>query len=255
MITDAWLRVQPRPVVRVRGSAHFDDYPAGGAAARAVSQSGLHPSECRLLDELEAELNGAGPGTVLLLGFEAAGRAQALLELQLSEALDLCRAEGAGTTQRSAEANLSWRSSFVRAPYLRDALVLQGFVAETFETACTWTAFPGLHESVMRAAREAAGGWTTCRFTHVYPDGPAPYFTIVCPARPGSELEQWDAIKAACSDAVVAAGGTITHHHAVGRDHRHWYGAEAPPLLFDALRAARAALDPAGIMNPGALIP
>jgi alkyldihydroxyacetonephosphate synthase len=93
-----------------------------------------------------------------------------------------------------------------------------------------------------------------CRFTHVYPDGPAPYFTVLAPARKGSELSQWDAIKAAASDAIIAAGGTITHHHAVGRDHRRWYDRQRPPAFADALRAAKAALDPAAVLNPGVLI-
>ena len=255
VITEAWLRVQPRPDVRAKGSARFASFEAGAAAARIVSQSGLYPSECRLLDELEAELNGAGPGTVLLLGFEAAGRAQALLDLQLEGALELCRQAGATSAEKSAAAASGWRSSFMRAPYLRDALALQGMVAETFETACTWAAFPGLHQCVMDAAGRALGtGWVTCRLTHVYPDGPAPYFTVVAAASEGSELEQWDEVKAACSDAVLAAGGTITHHHAVGRNHRRWYEQESPAPFQAALREARRSLDPAGIMNPGALL-
>jgi alkyldihydroxyacetonephosphate synthase len=93
-----------------------------------------------------------------------------------------------------------------------------------------------------------------CRFTHVYPDGPAPYYTILAPARPGGQLEQWAEIKAACSEAVIAQGGTITHHHSVGRDHRPWYDQQRPAAYARALRASKAELDPAGILNPGALI-
>lgn len=255
VITEAWLRVQPRPDVRAKGSARFTDFEAGVRAARGVAQAGLYPSECRLLDEVEAELNGAGAGTVLLLGFEAAGRSQVLLDSMLDEALEICRAAGATQVERSAAAAGGWRSSFLRAPYLRDALALHGLVAETFETACTWAAFPDLHSNVMEAARRAAGAaWVTCRLTHVYPDGPAPYFTVVAAGRAGSELEQWDEIKAACSEALLAAGGTITHHHAVGRDHSPWYRREVPEPFLAALQAARRALDPAGIMNPGALM-
>jgi alkyldihydroxyacetonephosphate synthase len=94
----------------------------------------------------------------------------------------------------------------------------------------------------------------TCRFAYVYPDGPAPYYSVFAPGRPGQELEQWDAIKRAASEAIEALGGTITHHHAVGRDHRPWYLREMPPLFTDALRGAKAGLDPAGIMNPGVLL-
>jgi alkyldihydroxyacetonephosphate synthase len=93
-----------------------------------------------------------------------------------------------------------------------------------------------------------------CRFTHVYPDGPAPYFTILAPARRGSEAEQWNEIKAAVSEVVIDAGGTITHHHAVGRDHRPWYDRQRPEPFAEALRAAKRAVDPAGTLNPGVLI-
>ena len=105
------------------------------------------------------------------------------------------------------------------------------------------------------AVREACGGGSvTCRFTHVYPDGPAPYYTILAPARRGAELEQWAEIKRAASDAVIESGGTITHHHAVGRDHRTWYDRQRPAPFADALRAAKAAVDPGGTLNPGVLI-
>ncbi|TFG98430.1 MAG: FAD-binding oxidoreductase, partial [Myxococcales bacterium] len=97
-------------------------------------------------------------------------------------------------------------------------------------------------------------GSVACRFTHVYPDGPAPYYTVLARGRRGAELEQWEAIKAAASDAILRFGGTITHHHAVGRDHRHWYDEERPELFARALRAAKKALDPAGVLNPGVLV-
>jgi alkyldihydroxyacetonephosphate synthase len=147
----------------------------------------------------------------------------------------------------------------LRAPYLRDLFVAMGVLSETFETAITWDRFDAFHQSVLErtisAAQTACGGATvTCRFTHIYPDGPAPYYTVLAPARVGAELEQWAEIKAAASDAVLAAGGTITHHHAVGRDHRRWYDRQRPDPFADALRAAKAALDPAGVLNPGVLI-
>jgi alkyldihydroxyacetonephosphate synthase len=130
---------------------------------------------------------------------------------------------------------------------------------ETFETACTWDRFPELHAGVLaavgQAVREVCGpGVVACRLAYVYPDGPAPYYTVLAPGRPGSELEQWSAIKEAASEAILRLGGTITHHHAVGRHHRRWYDRQRPDLFADALRAAKAALDPAGIMNPGVLV-
>jgi alkyldihydroxyacetonephosphate synthase len=132
-------------------------------------------------------------------------------------------------------------------------------VYETFETAVTWDRFWEFHEGVLAAVRQAVGqacggGTVSCRFAYVYPDGPAPYYSVFAPGRHGQELEQWDEIKLAASEAILALGGTITHHHAVGRDHRRWYLREVPPLFTDALRGAKAELDPAGIMNPGVLM-
>jgi alkyldihydroxyacetonephosphate synthase len=132
-------------------------------------------------------------------------------------------------------------------------------VSDTFETSITWERFPEFHRNMMETARDVitrvcGKGSVTCRFTHVYPDGPAPYYTILAPARRGDELEQWAQVKRAASDQVIDAGGTITHHHAVGRDHRPWYDRQRPDPFADALRAAKAALDPAGALNPGVLI-
>jgi alkyldihydroxyacetonephosphate synthase len=145
-------------------------------------------------------------------------------------------------------------------PYQRDALARRSMIAETFETACTWDAFPAFHAAVTTAAQEAIAevcggqGVVTCRFTHVYPDGPAPYYGVYAAGRWGSTLAQWDEVKAAVSDAIAANGGTITHHHAVGRDHRPWYDAQRPAPFAAALAAAKQALDPAGILNPGVIV-
>jgi alkyldihydroxyacetonephosphate synthase len=138
-------------------------------------------------------------------------------------------------------------------------LVACSVIGETFETAISWDRFPEFHRSVLAATRDAVkrvcgDGTVACRFTHVYPDGAAPYYSVLAPARPGSELEQWAEIKAAASDALLAGGGTITHHHAVGRDHRPGYDRERPDAFAEALRAAKRALDPGGILNPGVLI-
>ncbi len=139
-------------------------------------------------------------------------------------------------------------------------------LSETFETAITWDRFREFHSRVTEAARRAVADVTDapaegegaprvmCRFTHVYPSGPAPYYTVLAKARRGSEVEQWDEIKAAVSEAIVSAGGTITHHHAVGRDHRPWYDLQRPDRFAAALGAAKAEVDPEGILNPGVLI-
>jgi alkyldihydroxyacetonephosphate synthase len=141
-------------------------------------------------------------------------------------------------------------------PYLRDMLVRLGILTDTFETAITWERLPAFHEAVVGATRAVLGerSRVTCRLTHVYPDGSAPYFTVLAPARRGDELEQWLEMKTAASDAILAAGGTITHHHAVGRDHRRWYDGQRPEPFAAALRAAKAAVDPKGVLNPGVLL-
>jgi alkyldihydroxyacetonephosphate synthase len=146
----------------------------------------------------------------------------------------------------------------VRAPYTRDGLVRCSVIVETFETACTWDRFPALHAEVTSSVTAAlaevcGGGWVTCRFTHAYPDGCAPYFWVLAPGRAGSELDQWAEIKAAASEALLAAGGTITHHHAVGRDHDPWYRRQRPEPFGRVLAAAKRELDPAGILNPGVI--
>ena len=258
VVTQAWMRVQERPEFRVGASALFDGFEAGAAAVRALAQSGLWPSNCRLLDPGEAGLMaGAPPGRALLvLGFESADHP---LDAWMARALECCADHG-GEAQDSKEGGAgTWRNAFLQAPYLRDTLIAGGVLSDTFETAITWERLPDfvtrVREAAERAVTEECGaGRVTCRLTHAYPDGAAPYFTVLAPARRGSELEQWDAVKAAASEAVAAAGGTITHHHAVGRDHRPWYDRERPDPFAVALRGMKRSLDPAGIMNPGVLI-
>jgi alkyldihydroxyacetonephosphate synthase len=267
VITEAWVRVRPRPRTRASAGVRFDTFMAGAAAVRALSQSGLYPANCRLIDPAEARLTGAADGShpshaLLVLGFEAAS---VEVRPRLDQALECCADHGGRWDEPreragdEGDAVGSWREAFLRAPYLRDTFVAMGVLSETFETAVTWDRFTHLHETVLArataAVQEVCGaGSVTCRFTHVYPDGPAPYYTVLAPARRGEELEQWAAIKQAAADAILDAGGTITHHHAVGRDHRPWYDRQRPEPFAIALRAAKAALDPAGILNPGVLV-
>lgn len=179
----------------------------------------------------------------------------------MARGLAICAAHG-GTWEEPREAAGggdavgTWRDAFLRAPYLRDTFALMGVLSETFETAITWDAFPAFHATVVGAVQEALGGagQVSCRFTHVYPDGPAPYFTVMAPARRGDELAQWQEIKDAAGAAIIAGGGTITHHHAVGRDHRPWYDQQRPAPFAVALKGAKAAVDPGGVLNPGVLI-
>ncbi|HEX5146870.1 MAG TPA: FAD-binding oxidoreductase [Conexibacter sp.] len=268
-ITEAWVRVRPKPAERASRAVRFADFASGAAAVRAIVQAGLAPANCRLVDAREAALTFAGDGSaaLLVLGFEAPRPSRAVAE-RLQEALDLCReaggaweepADGDGDGARAGAVG-TWREAFLRAPYVRDVLVAMGVLSETFETAVTWERLDRFVEDVKAATRAAvrevcgADGLVTCRVTHAYTDGAAPYFTVVAPARRGDEVAQWDAIKRAAGDAILAGGGTITHHHAVGRDHRPWYDAQRPDPFAAALRGAKAALDPAGLLNPGVLL-
>jgi alkyldihydroxyacetonephosphate synthase len=261
VVTEAWVRVQPKPAFRSSRAVRFTDFLRGAEAVRALAQSGLNPANCRLVDALEAQQTGlvapAGdPCAVLVLGFESVDHD---VEHALARALAICREHGGAWDDRgqgAGEAVGAWREAFLAMPYLRDALLQLGVLSDTFETAITWERFPAFHAAVAGATREALGEpcRVTCRLTHVYPDGPAPYFTVLAPARRGDEVAQWEAMKQAASDAILASGGTITHHHAVGRDHRPWYDAQRPELFAAALRAAKGAVDPAGVMNPGVLV-
>jgi alkyldihydroxyacetonephosphate synthase len=271
VITEAWVRLQARPRFRANASIHFADFSAAVRAVRELSQSGLHPSNCRLLDAQESFVNGvAGDGSsVLVLAFESADhplhtwmeRALAITESHGGECREgvRYRADEPGAQARSAGAAESWRSAFIEAPYLQNVMVSLGVIADTFETACTWDRFDALHGAILESMRGAlervcGGGLVSCRFTHVYPDGPAPYYTFIGPARPGGQLEQWLELKRAASEAISAHGGTITHHHAVGRLHRPWYDRERPEPFALALKAVKGALDPQGILNPGVLV-
>jgi alkyldihydroxyacetonephosphate synthase len=268
VITEGWMQIRPRPTFRATASVRFDDYDKAVHAVRALSQSGLHPSNCRLLDSREAALSFvANDGSsVLVLGFESADHP---LEPWMERALELAEDHGGecpdgatyGTAGEKASGGAAgtWRQAFIEAPYLQNTMVSLGVIADTFETAIPWDRFEALHTAVIRNVRDAmkracGRGSISCRFTHVYPSGPAPYYTFLAPARRGAELEQWAEIKKAASDTLIAHGATITHHHAVGRTHKPWYEAQRPALFGDALAAAKRTLDPKGVMNPGCLI-
>jgi alkyldihydroxyacetonephosphate synthase len=273
VITEAWVRVQPRPTHKASVGVRFPTFAVGAECVRELSQSGLHPSNCRLIDPAEARFTMSGDGTfaLLVLGFESSDHP---VEHSIDRALAICAEHGGSAGERRGSPGSgqgsegggegtsgvgAWREAFLRAPYVRDILVAMGVLSETFETAITWDRFPRFHERVTAAAREAVedvsgSAHVSCRFTHVYPDGPAPYYTVLAPARRGEEVEQWAAIKRAVSEVIVAEGATITHHHAVGRDHRPWYDRQRPDPFAAALRGAKAAVDPRGVMNPGVLV-
>jgi alkyldihydroxyacetonephosphate synthase len=280
VVTEAWMRLQDRPRFRASASVRFADLPAAVACVRSLSQSGLNPTNCRLLDAAEVAFAGVGDGRspMLVLGFESADHG---LRAWMDRALELVRDCGGQYDTAAVERSMQhaasdeeaehrkgaagqWRDAFIRMPYWRDPVVGAGGILDTFETAITWDRFEsfyrGVIDEVAAVIRRATGrpGSVSCRFTHVYPDGPAPYFTYAAVgsdrADLASSLAAWREIKLACNDVVTRLGGTVTHHHAVGRDHRSGYERESSSLYRDALRAAKASLDPRGVLNPGVLI-
>ena len=282
IITEAWMRIQARPQYRASAGVTYASFAAGAEAARRIVQAKLWPANCRLLDEGEAAAAAGMDGSraLLIIGFESGELPQdefirhavaiardaggSVEESDIRISAPAARSDVAaggdadGGTGRQGAVG-AWRNAFLGAPYQRNATTGLGLVAETLETAITWERWPAMDDMVRGALQDTlnrvcGGGTVSCRFTHVYPDGPAPYYTWEGMGRRGAELEMYEEIKAAASDAIMAAGGTITHHHAVGRLHRPWYDRQRPELFAEALRAAKRALDPNGVLNPGLLV-
>jgi alkyldihydroxyacetonephosphate synthase len=274
IITEAWVRLQARPVFKVSASVQFDDIFTAAKAVREISQAGLYPSNCRVLDEAEVALNrvSAERCAILILGFESAHHS---VEHWMDIALDIATQHGgrldSGSVQTSRErineavnATESWRNAFIRMPYWRNYLTGFGVVADTFETAITWDKFNTFYRTIMQQLgadlAEVSGGRyaLSCRFTHVYPDGPAPYFTFYFLPNDRVDLHdalaKWTRTKQRSMELIAELGGTVTHHHAVGRDHRYGYEQQTSPLFRQSLAGAKQQLDPHSIMNPGALI-
>jgi alkyldihydroxyacetonephosphate synthase len=280
VITEAWMRLQARPTFRASASARFTHYKDAVACVRALAQSGLQPANCRLLDAAEVALARVGDrrSPTLVLAFESADHP---LHAWMDRALELVADHGGQYDNEAVQRSMAprnttevpqhrqgsagdWRDAFIRMPYWRDETTRHGAIFDTFETAITWDRFDafydGVKQDVSDAIRRVTGHTVpvSCRFTHVYPDGPATYFTFAASSGSHGDLAstwaQWRDIKAACNAAVVGHGGTSTHHHAVGRDHRSAYEQEVPELMRQALAGAKAVMDPTGIMNPGVLI-
>ena len=268
IITEAWMRVFERPTFRANRAVEFENYWDGVRAVRAIAQAGLYPANLRLLNHNEVRFSGTGDGhaAVLIIGFESADHP---LDAWMARALECARDHGGVVPEEAqkaaddprAGAAGRWRDAFIKGGYMREMLTARAIIKETFETSITWdrfeTFYNAVHDATLRAAREATGKGATvaCRFTHVYPDGPAPYFTFQGLGTRGRLSEQYDMVKNAASDAIIAHGGTITHHHAVGRDHMPWYLRQRSETFGRVLAAAKGALDPAGIMNPGVIVP
>ncbi|MGF1597453.1 MAG: FAD-binding oxidoreductase [Acidimicrobiales bacterium] len=270
IITEAWMRIQARPTFRATAGVVFDSWASGTDAVRHLVQAKLWPANLRILDPAEAGRAAGLDGTqaLVIIGFESAELSQGA---NIAAAVEIARDagghiddgdilvdDGTGNPTGREGAVGEWRRSFIGVdPGTATSL---GVVADTFETAITWDRWPdfdaAVRERMTGVLRDVFGaGELSCRFTHVYPDGPAPYYTWSGMGRQGSEITMWQEVKDAANDAVVAAGGTVTHHHAVGRMHRPGgYDVQRPDLFADALRAVKRTLDPNGILNPGVLI-
>jgi alkyldihydroxyacetonephosphate synthase len=275
VITGVTARVRAAPDASRYEAWMAPSFEAGAEVCRELAQAGALPDVLRLSDEVETEvslslsgggasrralhaylgLRGRRDGCIVIAGWEGTALAS---ERRRAESVTLLRRGGAislGT--RGGE---SWLRSRYEGPYLRDELMDLGYLVETLETSHAWSRLGATYAAVgdaVRGALEAQGtpGMVWCHVSHVYRDGASLYFTFVAPSRRGAEIEQWHAAKTAACEAIVASGATITHHHAVGRDHAPYMEAEVGPVGIEALRGLKERLDPQGIMNPGKLLP
>ena len=275
VITELSLRVRQAPARRIYEGLFFEDFEAGRAALRELAREHSLPDVARLSDEAETRMSlalageggakgrlgrayigarGYGQGCLAIFGFEGSA---AEVAFRRRRTLALARRAGALAVGRSP--GRAWAAGRYAAPYLRDELLAHGVMVETLETAAQWSDLGHLYGQV-RGAIEAAliaqgtPGLVMCHVSHVYESGASLYFTFLARQREGAEVEQWREVKRAASDAIAGNGGTITHHHAVGRDHAPWMAAEVGEEGLRALAAVKQELDPAGIMNPGKLL-
>jgi len=276
VISSATLRVRPAPAQQRYEAWSFPSFEAGAEAFRALEQGGASPDVARLSDEDETRLTmalGSSGGLADKLGklyLRAFGNADGCLAFtgfdgssddiarRRGRAAEILRAHGA--VALGTKPGRSWLRGRFAAPYLRDELMDRGVMVETLETSTTWTNLPNLYAAVREALRRTLTDGGTppavmCHISHLYPSGASLYFTFIARQRQGEELDQWRAAKTAACNAIVTAGGTITHHHAIGADHRAWMPAEIGNLGVDVLRAVKDRVDPTGLMNPGKLLP
>lgn len=276
VIPDVTVRVRPAPAVRRYEAWMTESFEAGSEIVRALAQGPGLPEIIRVSDEEETEgtlalsgprglsgslfnrylgVRGRRGGSLVIAGFEGDEESVAR-----RRALTVRALRSGGAAYLGQAAGRAWERGRYQGPYLRDTLMGMGAMVETLETSHTWSRFGELHAAVggaIRGALEQQGtpGLVFCHLSHAYADGASLYFTFISRARRDAELEQWAAVKRAACEAIVAHGGTITHHHAIGRDHAPYMEAEVGETGIDVLRAVKEQLDPAGIMNPGKLLP
>jgi len=275
VIPEVTVRVRPAPRQRRYEAWMAESFEAGAEIVRALAQGPGLPDVVRVSDAEETEvslalsgprgaagrvfdgylgLRGRRDGSLIVVGHE--GEEEAVARRRALSGRELRRG---GAVYLGQAAGRSWEHGRYQGPYLRDTLMGMGAMVETLETSHTWSGLAGLHAAVGGAIRDSLAGQGTpglvfSHISHAYADGASLYFTFIARARQGDEVEQWRQVKRAASEAIVAQGGTITHHHAVGRDHAPYMEAEVGETGLDVLRAVKAELDPTGIMNPGKLI-
>ncbi len=266
IITSVTVRIRPVPEARGYEGWRFPTFESGAGALRKLAQDGPRPTVLRLSDETETLIGLAQPdaiggsgdaahsGCMAIVGFEGTSDDIARRQARARTVLEACGGELVGE-----EPGARWVHGRYSAPYLRDALLDAGAFAETLETATFWSGIPALYDAVRTALTEtltAAGTppLVMCHISHVYETGASLYFTVVS-AQGTDPIAHWTPAKRAANDAILAAGGTISHHHGVGTDHRDWYLEEIGPLGIDILQAVKARLDPTGTLNPGVLLP
>jgi alkyldihydroxyacetonephosphate synthase len=276
VIPDVTVRVRPAPRMRRYEAWMAEGFEAGAEIVRALAQGPGLPEVIRISDEEETEVSLAlsGPrgaagslfggylglrrrrgGSLIIVGFE--GSEESVARRRTLSVRELQRG---GAAYLGQSAGRSWEHGRYQGPYLRDTLMEMGAMVETLETSHTWSKLATLHASVRSAihkslAAQDTPGLVFCHLSHAYADGASLYFTFISRVRQGAEVEQWRQVKQAASEAIVGCGGTITHHHAVGRDHAPYMESEVGRTGLDVLRTVKEQLDPAGIMNPGKLLP
>ncbi len=276
VIPEVTVRVRPQPHQRRYEAWMAESFEAGAEIVRALAQGPGLPDVIRVSDEDETEISLALSGPRGLTGTLFGGylrlrrrRGGCLIVVGLEgdeESVARQRALAVRALRRGGAAYLgqaaggSWEHGRFQGPYLRDTLMGMGAMVETLETSHTWSRLGELHAAVGAAIGDSLAGQGTpglvfCHLSHAYADGASLYFTFICRAKRGEEIQQWQAAKRAASEAIVANGGTITHHHAVGRDHAPYMRAEVGETGVEVLQAVKERLDPADIMNPGKLLP
>ncbi|WP_199572574.1 FAD-binding oxidoreductase [Streptomyces murinus] len=266
VITSVTVRVRPLPETKVYEGWRFASFEEGAAALRKLAQDGPRPTVLRLSDETETLIGLASPdkigaglgqsdaGCLAITGYEGTPEETAYRRERAAAVLTAC-----GGTPLGTESGERWAHGRFSAPYLRDALLDVGAFAETLETAAFWSRVPELYAAVRTALTDTLTEAGTpplvmCHISHVYENGASLYFTVVS-AQGEDPVAHWTPAKHAANEAILTAGGTISHHHGVGTDHRDWYVRETGELAVEALRAVKRRLDPDGLLNPGVLLP